>query len=151
VYAWLYTGFGVVIGFIGHLQNVTTNNYDSLTELHTPKITATTVHIKSSQFTMSSPLVAWWRILTVPSASVLTFLPAGDCFTTNSLFQLSTLGRSVKLLLAFASTVIPGFSLLEIHYQYFYSLLDMHMFRNGASSSTKEGSVLKVNARVQHQ
>jgi hypothetical protein len=48
---------------------------------------------------------------------------------------------SVKLLLAFASTVIPGLSLLEIHDQYFYSLLDMYVFRNGASSSTKERSV----------
>jgi hypothetical protein len=45
------------------------------------------------------------------------------------------------LLLAFASTVIPGFSLLEVHDQDFYSLLDMYVFRNGASSSTKEGSV----------
>jgi hypothetical protein len=51
-------------------------------------------------------------------------------------------GRSVKLLLVFASTVIPGFSLLEIHDQdYFYSLLDMYVFRNGASSSTKGGSI----------
>jgi hypothetical protein len=42
---------GVWIGnrFIGHLENVTTNTYDSLTELHTPKITVTTAHIKSSQ------------------------------------------------------------------------------------------------------
>jgi hypothetical protein len=50
-------------------------------------------------------------------------------------------GCLVKLLLAFASTVIPGFSLLEIHDQDSYSLLDMFVFRNGASSSTKEGSV----------
>jgi hypothetical protein len=49
--------------------------------------------------------------------------------------------RSVKLLLAFASTVIPGFSILEIQDQDFYSLLDMYVFRNGASSSTKEGSL----------
>jgi hypothetical protein len=48
-------------------------------------------------------------------------------------------GRSVKLLLAFASTVIPGFNLLKIHEQDFYSLLDVLVFRNGASSSTKEG------------
>jgi hypothetical protein len=31
------------------LALVTTNNYDSLTELHTPKITVTETHIKSSQ------------------------------------------------------------------------------------------------------
>jgi hypothetical protein len=140
--------FGLVIGFIRHLQNVTTNNYDSLTKLHTPKITVTTV---TSQFAMSSPVVAWWRILTVSSASVLSFLPAGDCLTTNSLFQLSTRDRSVKLLLAFASIIIFGFSLLEIHDYDFYSLLGKYVFRNGASSSTKEGSVLKVNARVQQQ
>jgi hypothetical protein len=30
------------------LTLVTTNNYDSLTELHTPKITVTTANIKSS-------------------------------------------------------------------------------------------------------
>jgi hypothetical protein len=34
-------------------------------------------------------------------------------------------GRSVKLLLAFASTAILGFNLLDIHDQYIYSLLDM--------------------------
>jgi hypothetical protein len=47
---------------------------------------------------------------------------------------------SVKLLLAFTSTVIAGFSLLKIHDQDLY-LLDMYVFRNGASSSMKEGSV----------
>jgi hypothetical protein len=36
---WPETGFGLVTGFIAHLQNVTTN--DSLTELHTRKITVT--------------------------------------------------------------------------------------------------------------
>jgi hypothetical protein len=49
------------------------------------------------------------------------------------------LGQSGKVLLAFTSTVIPGFSLLEIHDQYFYSLLDVYMFRNGAFSSTIGG------------
>jgi hypothetical protein len=42
-------GFGLVIGFIEHLQNVTTNNYDSLTKLRSQKIAVTTAHIKSSQ------------------------------------------------------------------------------------------------------
>jgi hypothetical protein len=63
------------------------------------------------------------------SASMLTFLLAGDYLKTNSF------GRSVKLLLLFASTVTPGFSLLEIHDQDFYSLLDTYMFQNGASST----------------
>jgi hypothetical protein len=38
------------------LTLVTTNNYGNLTELHTPKITVTTAHIKSSQ---SSLAAAW--------------------------------------------------------------------------------------------
>jgi hypothetical protein len=35
ILVWLRTGFGLVNGFTGHLQNVPANNYDSLTELHT--------------------------------------------------------------------------------------------------------------------
>jgi hypothetical protein len=83
---------GVCIGnwINEHLQKVTVNNYDSLTELHAPKIAVTRTHMKSSQF------VARWRILTMSSASVFTFLPADDCLTTNSLLQLSTLSRPVN-------------------------------------------------------
>jgi hypothetical protein len=46
-------GFGLEIEFIDHLRIVTINNYDSLTELHTPNITVrvTTAHIKPSVFT----------------------------------------------------------------------------------------------------
>jgi hypothetical protein len=77
----------------------------------------------------------------------MSVLP-GNSLTTNSNVnsQLITatawLGRLVKLLLAFASAVIPGFSLLKIHDQEgFCSLLDMYVFRNGASSLSREGSV----------
>jgi hypothetical protein len=52
-WVWLYMGFGLVIGFIEHLQNIITNNYDSLTELHTPKITVTTAHIKCYQSSLA--------------------------------------------------------------------------------------------------
>jgi hypothetical protein len=90
VWVWLYMGFGLVIGFIKLLQNVTTNNYDSLTELRTPKIAVTTAHTESSQFAMSSPVVGRWRIPTMSSASVITFLPAGDRLTTHPLLQMST-------------------------------------------------------------
>jgi hypothetical protein len=52
------------------------------------------------------------------------------------------------LLLAFANTVIPGFSLLEIHDQDFCSLLDMYVFRNGAPSSMKEAPVFLYRGYV---
>jgi hypothetical protein len=52
-------------------------------------------------------------------------------------------GWSVKLLLAYTSTVIPGFRLLENHDQDSYSPLDMYVFWNGIFISTKEGSVFR--------
>jgi hypothetical protein len=83
VYEWLYAGFWLVIGFIEHLQKATGCNYDSLTELRSANITVATTHIKSFQSAMYSSVVAWWRIPTMSSASVVTLLPAGDCTTTN--------------------------------------------------------------------
>jgi hypothetical protein len=74
-----------------------------------------------------------WVPFLLPPTKVEVFEPA------------STQVSVGRLLLAFASTVVPGFSLLEIHDQDFYSLLDMYMFRNGASSSTKDGLVFLCN------
>jgi hypothetical protein len=54
-------GFGSDIGFIDHWRIVTTSNYKSLAELHTPNIILTTARIKSSK---SSLAVSWQRILT---------------------------------------------------------------------------------------
>jgi hypothetical protein len=51
------------------------------------------------------------------------------------------MSRIYPVLLAFASTVIPLFSLLDIHDQDFYPLLDIYVFRNVAFFMTKEGSV----------
>jgi hypothetical protein len=56
--------YRLVIEFVDHLQNVTTSNYDSLTELRTRNITVTTAHTKSSK---SSAAVAWYRF---PPANV---------------------------------------------------------------------------------
>jgi hypothetical protein len=50
------------------------------------------------------------------------------------------------LLLVFASTVIPGFSLLSIHDQDFYSLLDMHVFRNGGLLFDEGGAGVSMQA-----
>jgi hypothetical protein len=51
VYEWLQTGFGLMNGFIDHLQMITTSNCNSLTGLHTLKITVTAAHLKFSVFT----------------------------------------------------------------------------------------------------
>jgi hypothetical protein len=49
-------GFGLVIGFIGLLKNVTTSNSSAVDNPHIPHFTA--AHTKSSQSTVSS--VAVW-------------------------------------------------------------------------------------------
>jgi hypothetical protein len=49
--------FGLVVGFIEHLQFVSTNNYSAVVNSHTIKFT--TVLTKTSQSTASSPIVAW--------------------------------------------------------------------------------------------
>jgi hypothetical protein len=59
---------------------LTDRNYSAIANSHTLQFTTT--HIKSFQSAVSSPAVAWWRIPTISSASVLTFLPTCDCSTT---------------------------------------------------------------------
>jgi hypothetical protein len=49
--------FGLVIGFIEHLQIVTISNYGAIANTHTLQFTTT--RIKSFQSTVSSPVVAW--------------------------------------------------------------------------------------------
>jgi hypothetical protein len=48
---------------------------------------------------MTSPVVAWWRIPTMSSTSVFTFLPASGCLTTNVSLLVSTLKVKVKVVL----------------------------------------------------
>jgi hypothetical protein len=57
VIEWLYTGFGLVIGFTEQLQIVTTSNYSAIANSHTLKFT--TARTKSSQSAVSLPVVAW--------------------------------------------------------------------------------------------
>jgi hypothetical protein len=69
-------GFWSVIGFIEHLQIVTTSNYSAVANSHTLQFT--TVCTNSSHSAVSSPVIAWRWIPTVYSDSMLTFLLAGD-------------------------------------------------------------------------
>jgi hypothetical protein len=88
----------LVTGFIGHLH-LTTNNYDSFTELHTTTITVTTAHIKTSQ---SSLAVAWYRL---PTADVSV-----------------SLGQRVRVILrlaVYSQSFRLGAGSLEAHDQYF--------------------------------
>jgi hypothetical protein len=122
---WLQMRFGLITGFIEHLQIVITKKYDSRTELHTPKITLTTSHIKTSHFAMSSLVVAWWQTSTVSSASVLTFLRVRDCLITNSLLQQSALKVKAKdtlWLVVYRQSVRLGTKPLETHDQRFFQL-----------------------------
>jgi hypothetical protein len=87
---------------------------------------------------LSSVMICW---STVETALNISFID-----------ELFTLGawtdRSVKLLLGFVSTVIPGFNLLEIHNQDTHSLLDVNVFQNRPSCSTEEGSALLCRCHV---
>jgi hypothetical protein len=58
------------IGFIDHLRIVTASNYYSLTELHTPNITVTTAHIKSSLRSLTFN----WALLQLTRLSESEFL-----------------------------------------------------------------------------
>jgi hypothetical protein len=80
--------------------------------------------------------------MTETNSQLITGFPA-----TNSLLQIGLIyGWSVKLPLAFANTVVPGFSLVEIHDQEILSLLDMYVFRNFAFSLKNSGRSFYVGA-----
>jgi hypothetical protein len=63
---WLQTGCGLVIGFIEHLQIVTTRNYSAIANSHTLQFT--TARTKPSQSAMSPllPCSCSCRLATVP-------------------------------------------------------------------------------------
>jgi hypothetical protein len=124
----LSTGFGSMIEFIG-LFDTARDYILQFTITHTLVFTVTSsLSLFGYGFQRRTFPFLW-----VPELSWL------------QLRQLSrnwlSVGGSVKLLLIFDSTVIPGFSLLEIHDEDFCSLLDVYVFRNGTSSSTRERSI----------
>jgi hypothetical protein len=57
MYEWLATGFALVIGFIDHLQIVTTSNCSANANSHTLQFT--TAHAKSLYSAVYSSVIAW--------------------------------------------------------------------------------------------
>jgi hypothetical protein len=62
VIEWLLPGFGLAMGFIGHLQIVTTSNCSAIANSHALQFTA--ARTKSSQSAVISPVVVWLRLST---------------------------------------------------------------------------------------
>jgi hypothetical protein len=54
---WVWTGIGLVIGFIEQLQIVTTSNYSAIANPHTLQFT--TAQTKYFQSVLSLPVVVW--------------------------------------------------------------------------------------------
>jgi hypothetical protein len=120
----------------------TTNAYNSLANSHTQSLlNLSSLAVVRLQLPYSCPYwlatVSQWN----NDCNSLHWLTSKSRYNWWSV-SLQLVGQSVKLLQAFASTVIPSFTLLQIHDQDFYSLLHMNLFRNEAFSSTKEGSVI---------
>jgi hypothetical protein len=75
-----------MIGFIEHPQIVTASSHGAIANSRTLQFTTARTALSVCCVVTSRCLV---MNPTMSSASVLTFLPAGDCPTTNSLLQLS--------------------------------------------------------------
>jgi hypothetical protein len=130
-------GFAMVIGFTEHLEYVTTSSCNSFMGLHSLQITALQqtyslphLHraLPSNGYQQCRFLSSLTHDLTSWQLSCASLWPQLAGFCLENCCR-SLVSQSVKLLLlAFASTVIPGFSLLEIHDKDFHSLLNMYMF-----------------------
>jgi hypothetical protein len=74
-------GFGLVNGFTGHLQMVTTSNYSTIANSHTLQFTTARTSLLSLLYLHClSPDNGFQRVAS--SVSVFTSLLAGDCLTT---------------------------------------------------------------------
>jgi hypothetical protein len=58
---WIYTRFGLVIGFIELLQNVTTSKHIAIANLHILQLTAACI---KSLLPVSPPVIIWQRLST---------------------------------------------------------------------------------------
>jgi hypothetical protein len=104
-------GFGMVFGFIEHLQIVTTSNYKAVANSCTHLLT--TAHTKFSQFVFTS------RFLVTDTNNVL-------CLRPYRLANVSQLTNRVKVnvtlrLAVYRQSVRFGSKTLETHDQYFFS------------------------------
>jgi hypothetical protein len=107
-------GFGLVIGFVEHLQIVTTSNYSSNANSLPQQFTTARTRFSVCCVFTSRCLVT---IPTMSSASVLTLIPGGDYPTSNS-FRIT-----VSLRLAvYRQSVHLGDKTLEVTTNNFFQL-----------------------------
>jgi hypothetical protein len=143
---WLDTGFGLVIGFTGLLQTVTTIYYSSFTILHTLQFAKpctksslcaawqrlSTLYIPRLPCS-TAPVLAGWRLSHAnsswpqPLATVCLlavflhhWLPADSQSRLLTIYCSSNPVQSSKLLLALASTLILGCGTRRDPWPYFY-------------------------------
>jgi hypothetical protein len=157
---WFDTGLELVIGFIGLYKIVTAKNYSAIAKAHNLYYTATNikpshpsvsmVRLQNCTFSASvftsfrlSPSSSWPQLLAIDCLAVSGHHWCSQGSVWPPLVLTSGLVgravcRSVNFLLNFASTAFPAFSPLKVQDQDYCSLLDIYVFRNGASSTTKE-------------
>jgi hypothetical protein len=138
-------GSGFINGFTEHLELVTTSSCNSSKGLHSLQITAlqqtySSLHLYQvlptngyQQCRLLSSLtyvLVSWRL----SCASLWPQLAGFCLVNSYRPSVSQSNCYWPL-----PPVFPGFSLLEIHDQDLYSVLNMYVFQNEASSLTKVG------------
>jgi hypothetical protein len=121
---WLQRGFGLEIGFIDHLQIVTTRNYNAIANCHTLQITAAHVKPLQSVFTCRFPVIDLNN--GDSSASVLTLLLSGEYPTTllTALTRSSLHSLPYNSLWTLAPIVLPTttwHSLRRKHHSLLYS------------------------------
>jgi hypothetical protein len=98
---WLRRGFGLVIGFIGYLQDVTTNNYNAIADLH---------NLQSLHTNLLSPSALVFTDLYKTGTIKVSLnhtLPISLCYSTHKVFKSHVKSSQADFLYTSATTNFP--------------------------------------------